>query len=214
MNGLIQMVILFFCIKTKDFNLFFLATLSCRTFSDPSCLPDDKSHSVDLYFDLIKYNFERHTSLTFGHRSPFLIELDLFWLSEHQEKRLEALIRFIEYILNNEEYRYVYFVSIEQALEWLKYPRQLNELEDFWAFSCSEIIYEYDIDCSDTELNFLMKEDAKRLTEKNQTNSKDSQSSFRHAEELFRSEIVLHSVWIFILLILTVLFYDKYFANR
>jgi hypothetical protein len=59
-----------------------------------------------------------------------------------------------------------------------------------------------------------MKEDAKRLTEKNQTNSKDSQSNYRQAEELFRSEIVLHSVWIFILLILTVLFYDKYFANR
>jgi hypothetical protein len=56
-----------------------------------------------------------------------------------------------------------------------------------------------------------MKEDAKRLTAKNQTNS---QSSFRQAEELFRSGIVLHSVWIFILLILTVLFYDKYFANK
>jgi hypothetical protein len=194
--------------------IFILATSSCRTLSDPTCLPDDKSHSVDLYFDLIKYNFDRHSSLTLGHRSPFIIELDLFWLSEHQNKRLEALIRFIEYILNTEEYRYVYFVSIEQALEWLKYPRRLNELEDFWAFSCSEIIYEYDIDCSDMELNFSIKDNAKNLIKKNQTNTTDSQSSFRQAEDLFRSEIVLYSVWIFILLILTVLFYDNYFANK
>jgi hypothetical protein len=108
----------------------------------------------------------------------------------------------------------VYFISIEQALEWLKYPRILNELEDFWAFSCSETIYEYDIDCSDTELSFSKKEEAQRLIKTNKTNSTDSDSSSRQAEELFRSGIVLHSVWIFILLILTVLFYDKYFANK
>jgi hypothetical protein len=192
----------------------FLATSSCRTFSDSSCLPDDKLPSADLYFDLLKYNFDRHASLTLGHRSPFLIELDLFWLSEHQTKRLEGLIRFIEYILNSTDHRYVYFISIEQALEWLKYPRALNELEDFWAFSCSETIYEYDIDCSDNELSFSKKEEAQRLTKANKTNSTDSDSSSRQAEELFRSGIVLHSVWIFILLILTVLFYDKYFANK
>ncbi len=164
-----------------------------------------------MYFDLIKYNFDRHSSLKLGYRSPFLLELDLLWLSEHQNKRLEALIRFIEYILNSEDHQYVYFVSIEQALEWLKYPRSLDQLDDFWAFSCSETIYEYDIDCDST---YSTKDEAKRLVNKNESNSTDSQSSYRQAEELFRSDIVLHSTWIFILLILTVLFYDKYLANK
>lgn len=181
-------------------------------------MPDDKSHSVDIYFNFLKHNFDRHSSLTLGYRSPFIIELDLFWLSDHQDKRLEALIRFIEYILNSEEYRYVYFVSIEQALEWLKYPRKLNQLEDFWAFSCSETIYEYDIDCFDSQSTLSSTGEAKRLISKNGSNSSNSSSTSsphaRQAEDLFRSGIVLHSIWIFILLIITVLFYDNYFTNK
>ena len=75
------------------------------------------------------------------------------------------------------------------------------------AFSCSETIYEYDIDCSDSSSSSSKKdEEAKRLTSKNQSNSTDSSSSARQAEELFRSGIVLHSIWIFILLILSVSF--------
>ena len=212
MNGLIQMVILYF---VYDFFVeeFVLATTSCRTFSDLKCLPDDEAHTVDLFYDFIKYNFDRHSSLTIGHRSPFIIELDLSWISEHQDKRLEALIRFIEYILNSENHRYVYFVSIEQAYEWLKYPRKLDELNDFWPFSCSDIIYDYDVDCSNTD-SVLSPTDPKRLISKNETNATDSVIQDRQAEELFRSGIVLHSTWVFILLILTVLFYDKYFANK
>ncbi|CAF3002603.1 unnamed protein product [Rotaria socialis] len=183
-------------------------TTTCRTLSDSTCLPEDELHTADLLYDFIIYNFDRHSSLTLGRRSPFVIELDLFWLSEHRDQRLEALIRFIDYILNNDDYRYVYFVSIEQALEWLKYPRNLTELEDFWAFSCSEIIYEYDIDCADTKPTDGEK--PKQLTSTNTT----EQYIDLQAERLFRSGIVLYSVWTFILLILTVLFYDKYFVNK
>lgn len=121
------------------------------------------------------------------------------------------MIRFIEHILDNDEYDYVYFVSIEQALEWLKYPRKLNELDDFWAFSCSEIIYEYDIDCSDKEFDSINKDDDKKTTTNDQA---DSQLKDRQGESLFRSDLVMHSIWIFLLLILSVLFYDKYFASK
>lgn len=167
---------------------------------------------METYYDLIKYNFDRHTSLTLGRRSPFIIELDLMWLSEHQDKRLEALMHFIEYVLASPDHRYVYFVSMEQALEWLKYPRTLNQLDDFWAFSCSDITYEYDIDCSDNESGTSA--EAKKLSGKNQSNSSESETQSRQAEELFRSGIVLHSTWIFILLILSVLFYDHYFVSK
>lgn len=194
----------------------FLATRSCRTLSDPSCLPEDQPHSGDLLFDLLKYNFDRHAA---SYRSPFVIELDLFWLSEKKEHRLEALIRFIDYILNSEEYGYAYFVSIEQALEWLKYPRRLTELQDFWAFSCRDTLYEYDIDCSrhgsKTEKNFIdSNEEAQRLLAENRSNGTDAPPMDRRAEELFRSGIVVHSIWVFLLLIITVLFYDKYFASK
>lgn len=167
---------------------------------------------METYYDLIKHNFDRHTSLTLGRRSPFIIELDLMWLSEHQDKRLEALMHFIEYVLASPDHRYVYFVSMEQALEWLKYPRTLNQLADFWAFSCSDITYEYDIDCSDNESGTSA--EAKKLSGKNQSNSSESETQSRQAEELFRSGIVLHSTWIFILLILSVLFYDHYFVSK
>lgn len=193
--------------------LLFLATTPCRTFADASCLPEDQIHPMETYYDLLKYNFDRHTSVTLGRRSPFVIELDLMWLSDHQDKRLEGLIRFIETILTSDEHRYVYFVTIEQALEWLKYPRKVDQLDDFWAFSCSETIYEYDIDCSGDELGVSSKsEEAKKLLGKNGSNTSEPQA--RQAEDLFRSGIVLHSTWIFILLILTVLFYDHYFVNK
>lgn len=186
---------------------------TCRTLADPNCLPDDQAHTVDFYFDFIKHNFERHSSLDLGQRSPFIIELDLFWLADHKNKRLEALIRFIEMVLSDEKYRHVYFVSIEQALQWLQYPRKLSELDDFWAFSCSDIIYEYDIECfADPSKSF--KEKAEHLKDSNETNSTDSVLLDRQAEDLFRSGIVLHSVWITFALIIIVLFYDKYFTNK
>ena len=191
----------------------FLATKSCRTLSDASCLPDDKPQTADLLFDLIKYNFERHASLTLGHRSPFVIELDLFWLAEEKTTRLEALIHFIEYILNSPEQRHVYFVSIEQALEWMQYPRAHKELQDFWAFGCSDTVYEYDIDCSDNESDGKKKGDAQSLLS-NGTNQSDSEPQERRAEDLFRSGIVFHSVWLFVVLSIAVFVYDRYFASK
>lgn len=187
-----------------------LASTTCRTLADPNCLPDDQQHTVEFFFNFIKHNFERHVNL--GQRSPFVIELDLFWLIDQKNRRLEALIRFIEMILNDEKYqRYVYFVSIEQALQWLQYPRKLSELDEFWAFGCSDIIYEYDIEC------FVgpAKSKAQHLKDSNETNSTDSSVLLdRQAEDLFRSGIVLHSVWITFTLIIVVLFYDKYFASK
>lgn len=165
--------------------------------------------------EFLKFNFDRHLV----ERSPFVIELDLIWLSEQKEIRLDALTRFIESILDNPDYRHVYFLSIDQALEWLKRPRPIRELNDFWAFSCSNTIYEYDIDCSS---NNTKKETVvlpngqrvERLKSENQTEGEELNSADRQAEDLFRSDIVVHAFWAFIGLIVLVLFYDKYFASK
>jgi hypothetical protein len=195
----------------------FLANASCRTLSDSSCLPTDKPHSADLIFDFLMHNFERHSSLSVGYRSPFIIELDLSWLSQDKNQRLDAVTRFIEYILTSQNHRYVYFVSIEKALEWLKYPRSLNDLRDFWAFSCSDATNEYDLDCFNTMSNENEQEEilnTKNAKLNNKTNTSDSELIDRQSEKLFRSGIVLHALWISILLILSVLFYDKYFTKK
>ncbi|CAF1099572.1 unnamed protein product [Rotaria sordida] len=167
------------------------ATISCRTFFDSSCLPINQSHTVDLLFDFIMHNFERHSSIFVGYRSPFIIQLDLSWLSQHKNLHLQALIRFIKYILNSSNHRYVYFVSIEKVLEWFKYPRSLDELHDFWAFSCNDKIYENDIDCFDKELNenekdnIFNRENIKLLKSNNRTNGSHSENVNHQTERLF-----------------------------
>jgi len=163
------------------------------------------------------HNFERHSSLSVGYRSPFVIQLDLSWLSQNRNQRLQALIRFIQYISTSRNHRYVYFISIEKALEWFKYPRSLHELRDFWAFNCNDKIYEYDSDCSSTGLTENEQKTISitaNIKSNNKTNKSDSQYIDRQAEKLFSSNIALHALWISILLILSVLFYDKYFANK
>jgi hypothetical protein len=161
------------------------------------------------------HNFERHSSLKIGFRSPFIIQLDLSWLSQNKSQRLQGLLRFIEYILTNPNYRHVYFISIEKALEWLKYPRSSDDLRDFWAFSCGDKIHEYD--CSDITLSQNDQEEisiAEKLKSSNKTNGSGSGGLDLQAEKLFPSSIVLHGLWISVVLILSILFYDKYFTDK
>jgi hypothetical protein len=197
--------------------MFVLATGSCRTFGNTSCLPVDKPHTSDLFYQLLMHNFERHSSSSIGHRSPWIIELDFAWLSSANSARLDALIRFIQFILRSPSHRHVYFVSIEKALEWMKYPRALPDLRHFWAFRCSGKSRQYTTDCAfDTsdENNQDSISNVQSLLADNQTNSSDAQAIDRQGEKLFQSGIALHSLWIFILLISCVLFYDKYFTSK
>jgi hypothetical protein len=121
------------------------------------------------------YSFERHSSLSIGYRSPFTIQRHLSRLSQNKSQRLQALIRFIQFISNSTNHRYVYFISIEKALEWLKYPRSLPDLRGIWAFSCHDKIYSYDVDCSNTKLNEKNEEEEELSdTENIKFNSKTS----------------------------------------
>ena len=192
-------------------------TLTCLTLYDPSCLPPNQEDTYEYYLSMLKYNFERHISTTFGRRSPFIIQLDLSWLSHRKNQALQSLIDFIREILTEPKYRYVYFVSIEKALEWLKYPRSLEDIRDFWAFKCHDQIYNYDTDCSTVEMNANARAQVSKiaaLISDNESNSSDTELIDRQAEKLFSSNIALHALWIFLLLILFVIFYDKYFTNK
>ena len=199
---------------------YLLATTSCRTLFDSSCLPTNQSHSIDLLFHFLMHNFERHSSPSIGYRSPFVIQLDLARLSQHNNQHLRALIRFIDYILNSPAHRYVYFVSIEKALEWFKYPCSLNNLQKFWAFTCGDKFYSYDIDCSDPESNENGPENLFDMAnaqslESNYKSKPDYSATIDYqGEKLFPSSIISHAVWMSVLLILSVFFYDKYFVSQ
>nr|ACI90347.1 chitin deacetylase 1-like protein [Philodina roseola] len=203
-----------------QFPLHALAHSNSETNSNTSCLPTDQPANVDQFYNLLIYNYKRHSSSSIGRRSPWIIELDFAWLSRPRDPRLEALLRFIKLIVNNPKYRHVYFVSIEKALEWMKYPRSLNDLREFWAFRCSDTPQFYSTDCSYQPLH----DDSSSITSRIEALKDDGNSSNttnpqlqileRQAEKLFRSGITLHVLWIFILLLFCVLFYDKYFATK
>jgi len=185
------------------------ATVACRTLSDSSCLPNHHP-TVNILYEHLIHNFNLHYATN---RAPFIIELDLLWLQDKKQQRLEAIVRFIERLLTFDD---IYFVSIEQALEWLKYPRPLEATKEFWAFSnCDDIHYEYDIECSDDdqiEKAKLLNDDKKIKEEDNKTSS-PLLSEFQN-EQLFRSSLLVHCLWIFLLLVLSVIFYDKYFTAK
>lgn len=167
------------------------------------------------------YNFKRHTSSSIGRRSPWVIELDFAWLVRPNDPRLSALLRFIKLIVNNPKYRYVYFVSIEKALEWMKYPRPLKDLRQFWAFRCSDTPQVYSTDCSyqplhdDIDAPTSTSSKSEALKGDNVTNKTiEMQILERQAEKLFANGITLHLFWAFIVLVLSILFYDKYFVTK
>ncbi|CAF1061212.1 unnamed protein product [Didymodactylos carnosus] len=181
--------------------IFYKTTVKCRTLADDhsQCFPNGES--VDLLYELIMYNFNLHYNVN---RAPFVIELDLYWL-HNNDQRQEAIVRFIENLLTKKNDD-IYFVSISQALEWMKYPRLINETKTFWAFQCGDTKYDYDIECTDNDDN-NMNGDLKNAKDKEET-IVDYQN-----EQLFRSGMLFHCTWIFLLLILAIIFYDKYLAK-
>ena len=206
--------------KTRLMIFFIVATNSCSTLANISCIPTDQPQNADMFYQYLIYNYKRHSSSSIGRRSPWIIELDFAWLSRPREPRLDGLLRFIKLIVNNPKYRHVYFVSIERALEWMKYPRPINDLRDFWAFRCSDTPQKYSIDCGYQTLHdadedsLAMKSKIEGLKSDNDSNSSETELVDRQSEKLFPSSIAFHLLWIFLLVILSVLFYDKYFATK
>lgn len=63
-------------------------------------------------YDLFNYNFER---FYYGNRAPFPLFLSEDWI--HDEHRRGGLIKFIE---NLAQHKDVYFVTIQELIEWMK----------------------------------------------------------------------------------------------
>lgn len=195
----------------------YLASRICRSLNDRACADPDGTESIEYYFELLMYNFQRHISLSIGQRCPWTIELDMGLLSQPKSIPLQAVIRFIRAIVHDRNYRHVYFVSLEKALEWMKNPRTINDVRKFWPFLCSDPIRFYTSDCSNNEIidtsGKVQVEKSIIDDENNQTNKSEKFFLDLAGEKLFPSTIAFHVLWIFIVLFLTVLFYDKYLSS-
>jgi hypothetical protein len=87
-----------------------------------SCLPAPNSTAdAEEYF---MSNFKRHHE---NNRAPFPVFLHETWLSEDEVNRKVGYFNFIEKLLQMEE---VFFVTIQEVLEWMENPVSLTEYKD------------------------------------------------------------------------------------
>ena len=84
-------------------------------------------------YDLLKRNFDKHyetpTTGGIGNRAPFSLFFHAaFMQGEDNEHRWRGFIQFLDYLGTKDD---VYIVSIQKALEWIKFPEPLPDAEDF-----------------------------------------------------------------------------------
>ncbi|XP_014680438.1 PREDICTED: uncharacterized protein LOC106820435 [Priapulus caudatus] len=91
-----------------------------------SCeFPANKKEALDL----LRYNFARHY-LT--NKAPFPVYLRARWFEE-AHYNIEALEEFLDELLLMKD---VFFVTISQAVDWMKQPTKLADIQDFAPWRC------------------------------------------------------------------------------
>lgn len=90
-----------------------------------ACIMFNKDGSViyhptaDEIYDLFEYNFNHYYN---GNRAPFPLFLSEEWM--HDEAKRNALQRFIQDKLEKHD---VFFVSIDEVLQWMQSPTNVHE---------------------------------------------------------------------------------------
>lgn len=109
-----------------------LNTMEASDGSGGSCVlleqcifPDDPEE----IFDFLTHNFERHY-LT--NRAPFVLNLNVNWVTD--DSKVTALDVFIDHVL--EKYPDVWFVTMKQAVDWLRRPTTTKLVSSFPAWKC------------------------------------------------------------------------------
>eukprot|EP00794_Sanderia_malayensis_P004976 gene4976-5626_t len=85
--------------------------------------------SVTEAYNLLMTNFQKHYK---SNRSPFPIFMHSAWFSIFPGA-LKALEMFMDDVLKMEN---VYFVSLQQAIAWVRHPTQLENIKDFTPWQC------------------------------------------------------------------------------
>lgn len=92
---------------------------------DQCVFPDDP----EVIFDFLLHNFQAHYE---SNRAPFLLNLHVNWVTD--DSKLTALDVFIDHVLEN--YPGTWFVTMQQALQWMRNPVQSTLTPSFDAWKC------------------------------------------------------------------------------
>ena len=100
-----------------------------------SCAMVDSCNMLDAeqFYNALSINFQRHYETN---RAPLGIYMHAAWFIGRPEM-FEALLYWIDQVLK--EFPETYFVSMSQAIEWMKNPTKLSDLSGFgaWKNKCS-----------------------------------------------------------------------------
>ncbi|GAV02037.1 hypothetical protein RvY_12650 [Ramazzottius varieornatus] len=86
------------------------------------------SISAPEVFELLMSNFERHYSTN---RAPFNMFMSPAWFAK--EMNTKAFKKFVETMLSKKD---VFFVTIDQVIQWMKNPTPLSQIKDFKPWQC------------------------------------------------------------------------------
>ncbi|EDO30402.1 predicted protein, partial [Nematostella vectensis] len=87
--------------------------------------------TADDAYNLIKSNFERHYN---SNRAPFPMFMHASWFLSYPFA-LEGYQRFLTEALSQGD---VYFVTVSQAIEWIKTPTPLEKIKTFAPWQCDK----------------------------------------------------------------------------
>ncbi len=91
-------------------------------------------HDAEQFYNALSINFQRHYE---SNRAPLGIYMHAAWFIGRPDM-FEALLYWIDQVLA--DYPEAYFVSMSQAIEWMKNPTKLTALSGFggWKNQCLE----------------------------------------------------------------------------
>jgi len=92
---------------------------------DQCVFPDD----AEVIFDFFLHNFQTHYETN---RAPLLLNLHVNWVTD--DSKLTALDVFIDHILEN--FPDAWFVTMQQALQWMRNPVPSHLAANFEAWKC------------------------------------------------------------------------------
>lgn len=93
--------------------------------ADQCVFPDDE----DAVFEFLLENFIRHYHTN---RAPLGLYFHVNWFTD--KIKIKALHRFVDHVQKN--YDNAWFVTMQQALLWMRSPKRTAELRDFDAWGC------------------------------------------------------------------------------
>jgi hypothetical protein len=88
------------------------------------------ANSAPEVYELLMSNFERHYSTN---RAPFNMFLSPAWFAK--EINAKAFRKFLDTVLVNKD---VYFVTINQVIQWMRNPTALSQIKNFKPWQCPD----------------------------------------------------------------------------